>query len=106
MLGDIHLSWSPLQLYMALVALFIVGAACMAYFKTIRKTIAIAVLASVVGLLFSAFDVGTRQADLGRHKFDVETPTTTIDKVESTHNTATSINKQFNETTQKLKETK
>ena len=103
---DIHLSWSPLQLYMAIVVLFVATLIMLHSFRSHKKYVGIGtlVLSLVVGV--SAFDVGTRQAELGRHKFDVETPTTKLDKVESTHNTADSINKQFNETTLKLKETK
>lgn len=103
---DIHLSWSPLQLYMAIVVLFVVTLLALHSYRKHKKYVALStlVLTTVVGL--SAFDVGTRQADLGRNKFDVETPVSTIDKVESTHNTAASIKQQFNETTLKLKETK
>ena len=102
---EIHLSWSPLQLYMAIVVLTVTALLTLHSFRQHKKYVALAtlVLASVVGL--SAFDVGTRQADLGRNKFDVESPTTKLDKVESTHNTAASIKQQFEESL-KLKETK
>lgn len=106
MVGDIHLSWSPLQLYIVLVFLFLGTVIALRTLRNFKKYVCGVALALLLVVLVGAFDVGTRQADLGRNKFDVETPTLTIDKVESTHNTATSINKQFNETTQKLKETK
>lgn len=106
MIGDIHLSWSPLQLYMACCMLFVAFMIALYNLREHKKYVVGVAFALVVVIGVSAFDVGTRQVDLGRNKFDVETPVLTIDKVESEHNTAASIKQQFNETTQKLKETK
>lgn len=105
MIGDIHLSWSPLQLYMAIVVLFVAGMIALHAFRDTKRYVFAALFAAFFVVGFSAFDVGTRQAELGRHKFDAKNPDSTIDKVESTHNTAASINSKFIET-QKLKETK
>ena len=106
MMVDIHLSWSPLQLYMAIVFLFVWVMIALVYLRNHKKFIALAALTFTLVVGGSAFDVGTRQADLNRGKFDVETPVSSIDKVESTHNTAASIKTKFDETTLKLKETK
>lgn len=94
---ELHLSWSPLQLYMAIVVLFVTSLIVLHSFYSYKKYIAIGVLVLSVVIGASAFDVGTRQADLGRNKFDAESSTLTIDKVESKHNNAASTRKQFEE---------
>jgi hypothetical protein len=91
---------------MAIVVLFVTSLIVLHSFYQYKKYIAIGVLVLSVVIAASAFDVGTRQADLGRNKFDVETPVSTVDKVEAKHNTAASIKTKFDETTLKLKETK
>lgn len=107
---DIHLAWSPLMFLVAVVLLLVASAGTVVLkFKKNPRTklyaTAITVLAVIIGL--SAFDVGTRQADLNRGRFDALPNEKVVDKVESRQQNAATVQQQFKQVVdQKTKTTK
>lgn len=101
---DLHLSWSPLQLYLAAAMLIIFLIAALRSFPNHKKVVAGFTLLSILVIGISAFDVGTRQADLNRSRFDTKYSTEVIDKVENKRHTAASANKQLEATLTQKKE--
>lgn len=93
---ELHLSWSPLQLYMVITGVFLAAMVALHYVKR-RRYVFIAASVATLATLAGAFDVGTRQVDLNRGKFDATWSKETVDKVQNTRNNTATANKQFEE---------
>jgi len=107
---DIHLAWSPLMLAIGLLLVllnFLLTIRKKFMYKAPVKNWLIVDSLFLVVVLVCAFDVGTRQVDLNRGRFDALPNERTIDKVESRQHNATTVQQQFKEAvdekTQKIK---
>lgn len=87
---EFHLAWSLWQY----ICVFLLFAATSAYVVTCKalkdpelgfgwKSKVVAVLGWFMVLNFAAFDVGARQADLNRSRFNAPVPVESIEKIES-----------------------
>lgn len=86
-------------MFVTAVALLLIASACTVVLKFKKnprtKLYATAITVLAVIVMLSAFDVGTRQADLHRERFDALPNEKVVDKVESRQQNAATVQQQF-----------
>lgn len=98
----VHLSWSPIQLIIVAIVnmifwVWVLVRACKTTKeRKFRKALSVVTAWIVWNIIITvlAFDVGHRQTDLNRSKFDA-TQSESIDKVESNRVTVEDVKKSF-----------
>lgn len=94
---DLHLSWSPMLLLIVLVIDILLTAFFMYKSKEYRKNFMFIGIASIVFTLFLAFDVGTRQENLNRQKFNASVQSE-VEKTDSGRISVDDVKREFDAT--------